>query len=53
MNSSLSSIVERSGGDKSSMEDLLLYHKYLGYSSFSLLSRLYPRLFVKGKNFFV
>jgi GAG-pre-integrase domain len=49
MNSALSSIVERSGGHKSSVEDLLLlHHKRLGHPSFSLLSRLYPRLFEKA-----
>jgi GAG-pre-integrase domain len=53
--SALSSIVERSGGHKISVEDLLLlHHKRLGHPSFSLLSRLYPRLFEKTNenNFF-
>jgi hypothetical protein len=56
IDSALSSIVERSGGNKISVEDLLLlHHKHLGHPSFSLLSRLYPRLFEKTNenNFFV
>jgi GAG-pre-integrase domain len=49
IDSALSSIVEKSGGHKSSMEDLLLlHHKRLDHPSFSLLSRLYPRLFEKA-----
>jgi GAG-pre-integrase domain len=55
MDSALSSIVEKSERDKSSVEDLLfLHHRSLGYPSLSLLSRLYPRLFEKAKkdNFF-
>jgi hypothetical protein len=50
INSTISSIVERSRGNKSSVEDLLLlHHKCLGHSSFSLLSQLYPHLFEKTK----
>jgi GAG-pre-integrase domain len=49
MDSALSSIVKKSG-DKNSVEDLLLlHHMRLGHPSFSLLSRLYPRLFEKAK----
>jgi hypothetical protein len=49
MDSALSSIVEISRGHKSSVEDLLLlHHKRLGHPSFSLLSRLYLRLFEKA-----
>jgi hypothetical protein len=48
--STLSSIVERSGGDKSSMEDLvLLHHKHLDHPFFSLLRQLYPCLFEKAE----
>jgi GAG-pre-integrase domain len=49
MDSALLSIVKKSGGDKSSVEDLLLHHRRLGHPSFSLLSRLYPCLFKKTK----
>jgi GAG-pre-integrase domain len=50
MDSRLSSIVERYGGDNSSVEDLLLlHHKRLDHPSFSLLSRIYPHLFEKTK----
>jgi transposase InsO family protein len=50
MDSALSSIIERSGRNKSSMEDLLLlHHKRLGHLSFSILSRLCLRLFEKAK----
>jgi hypothetical protein len=49
MDSVISSIIERYEGDKSSVDDLLLlHHKRLGHHSFSLLSRLYPRLFKKA-----
>jgi transposase InsO family protein len=49
MDSTLSSMVERSGGVGSSVEDsLLLHHKRMGHHSFSLLSRLYPSLFEKA-----
>jgi GAG-pre-integrase domain len=50
IDSALSSIVKKSGEDKSSVEDLLLlHHRRLNHPSFSLLSQLYPRLFKKTK----
>jgi GAG-pre-integrase domain len=49
MDSSLSSMVERSGGVRSSVEDsLLFHHRHMCHPSFSLLSRLYPSLFEKA-----
>jgi GAG-pre-integrase domain len=49
MDSALSSMVERSGGVGSSVEDLLLlHHRRMGHPYFSLLSRLYPSLFEKA-----
>jgi GAG-pre-integrase domain len=46
MNSTLSSIVGRTGGIERSVEDLLLlHHRHLGHPLFPVLSRLYPSLF--------
>jgi hypothetical protein len=49
MDSSLSSIVGRTGGVERSVKDLLLLHyRCLSHLSFSILNRLYPLLFEKA-----
>jgi hypothetical protein len=51
MNTALPSVVDRveeKGPSRSVEDELLLYHKRMGHSSFSLLDRLYPSMYEKA-----